>query len=109
MYYSAPGRGGIPPLRAGPRPRALTSLPPPRLRLALAAGVLCVACAAPAPASNTDAGQAFMELSDALNQVRQDNALLQAQIDSLRLVVARQDTLIRRLAAVTGVPVPQQP
>jgi hypothetical protein len=73
----------------------------------VASGVGALSCAAPAPASNADAGQAFMELSDAINQLRQDNALLQAQVDSLRDVVARQDTLIRRLAATAGVAVPQ--
>jgi hypothetical protein len=49
-------------------------------------------------------GQALIELSDAINDVRQENAVLQEQIDSLRTVVARQDTLVMRLAALAGVP-----
>jgi hypothetical protein len=40
-----------------------------------------------------------------LVQLRADNALLQAQIDSLRGVVAYQDTLVRQLAASAGLSV----
>jgi hypothetical protein len=58
------------------------------------------------PTSNVDAGQALLDLGDAVNQLRSDNAVLQAQIDSLRQVVARQDTIIARLANATGVPLP---
>ena len=49
--------------------------------------------------------QTLIELGDAVNDLRQDNATLQQQIDSLRLVVARQDTVVRQVANLAGVPV----
>ena len=58
-------------------------------------------CAAQ-PAPDVSTGQALVEIGDALNAVRQDNAVLQAQIDSLRTVVARQDSAITRLNAMVG-------
>lgn len=51
-------------------------------------------------------GQALLEVAEALGQLREENAVLQGQVDSLRLVVARQDTLLRQLAAQAGVAVP---
>ena len=56
-------------------------------------------CAQPPVA---DTGSALVEIGDALNALRQEDALMQAQIDSLRDVVARQDTIITRLQAVVG-------
>ncbi|HEX5076945.1 MAG TPA: hypothetical protein VFW03_27295 [Gemmatimonadaceae bacterium] len=47
----------------------------------------------------------IIQLGDGLNDLRQDNAALQQQVDSLRLVVARQDTIIRQLANLAGVSV----
>jgi hypothetical protein len=45
----------------------------------------------------------IVDLTDAVNDLRQENALLQGQIDSLRMEVARQDTLVRRMAASVGI------
>jgi hypothetical protein len=36
-------------------------------------------------------------------QFREDNALLQAQIDSLRGALAYQDTILRQVAAGAGI------
>jgi hypothetical protein len=58
------------------------------------------------PQADLSTGQALMDLGDLLSQLREENALLQAQVDSLRTVVAKQDTLLRLLAAQAGVPVP---
>lgn len=58
------------------------------------------------PVAQADAAQVITELADAIGELQQNNAVLQDQVDSLKLVVARQDTMIARLAAVTGVPVP---
>jgi prefoldin subunit 5 len=44
------------------------------------------------------------QIGDELNGSRQQAADLQAQIDSLRSVVAKQDTLLTRLAGMAGVP-----
>jgi hypothetical protein len=43
------------------------------------------------------------QMGDELNASRQQAADLQAQLDSLRGVVARQDTLLTRLAGMAGV------
>jgi len=63
----------------------------------------CTAC----PASKADVAMSeqIIQLGDGLNDLRQENAALQQQVDSLRLVVVRQDTVIRQLANLAGVPV----
>ncbi|MCU0633654.1 MAG: hypothetical protein MUE41_02170 [Gemmatimonadaceae bacterium] len=53
-------------------------------------------------------GQAMVDLSDALGEVRDEQGTLQAQVDSLRLVVARQDTVLRQLANLAGVSMPMR-
>ncbi len=70
---------------------------------ALALVLVCAAC----PASRADVAMSeqIIQLGDGLNDLRQDNAALQQQVDSLRLVVARQDTVIRQLANLAGVSV----
>jgi len=89
---------------AAPRPlRAkLLSL---LLPLPLAAVGATLASCNPVAQGDVPTGQALIELGDALNGMREENALLQAQVDSLRDVVARQDTLLRRLAGAAGIPV----
>lgn len=46
------------------------------------------------------------QVGDELNAARQEAAAMHEQIDSLRLTVARQDTLLRQLAGMANVPVP---
>jgi hypothetical protein len=58
----------------------------------------------PTPTSDLTSGQAMLDLGSQFVQLREDNAMLQAQIDSLHGVVAYQDTILRRLAAGAGVP-----
>jgi hypothetical protein len=41
-----------------------------------------------------------------MNLLRQDVSDMHGQADSLRSVVAKQDTLLRQLAGMAGVPVP---
>ena len=68
----------------------------------LAFVLICTGC----PASRADVAMSeqIIQLGDGLNDLRQDNAALQQQVDSLRLVVAKQDTVIRQLANLAGVP-----
>ncbi len=75
------------------------------MRRPLAALTLVLVCAA-CPASRADIAMSeqIIQLGDGLNDMRQDNAALQQQIDSLRVVVAKQDTVIRQLANLAGVP-----
>lgn len=67
--------------------------------------LLCSAC----PASRADVAMSeqIIQLGDGMNDLRQDNAALQQQVDSLRTVVAKQDTVIRQLANLAGVPLPR--
>ena len=75
----------------------------PRAACMLVFALVCAAC----PASRADVAMSeqIIQLGDGLNDLRQDNAALQQQVDSLRLVVARQDTVIRQLANLAGVSV----
>ena len=58
------------------------------------------------PASRADVAisEQIIQLGDGLNDLRQDNAVLQQQVDSLSRFVARQDTVIRQLANLAGMP-----
>lgn len=60
------------------------------------------------PRAEANIAQAMMEVGTTLTMVQQDYALLQSQVDSLRQVVARQDTIISRLASMAGLPIPQR-
>ena len=75
-----------------------------RHRWALALLVLA-AGGRPPPAAAAIAEQ-LAPVSDALVAMQDQIAMNSTTVDSLVQVVARQDTLIRRLAAVSGVPVP---
>lgn len=82
-----------------------------RVRIATAAALALTVGAAGCgvamdPTENVTTGEAILGLSDAVNGLREEDAMLQAQLDSLRAVVARQDSTIARLAAITGVPLP---
>lgn len=75
---------------------------------ALTAAVVLGACngVIPSPSREASQGQVMMDLADALNQMRDQSAGLQDQLDSLREVVYQQDTIIRKLALAAGIPVP---
>lgn len=72
--------------------------------MVLGAALLLAACV-PSSTADVASAQAMMDLSDAIASLREESSLLQAEVDSLRALVARQDTLVRRVAAATGVPV----
>ena len=69
---------------------------------AIALVLICSAC----PASRADIAisEQIIQLGDGLNDLRQENAVLQQQVDSLGLVVAKQDTVLRQLANLAGIP-----
>ena len=60
------------------------------------------------PRAEANIAQAMTEVGSTLALIQQDYSLLQSQVDSLREVVARQDTLITRLASLAGMPMPQR-
>ena len=49
-----------------------------------------------------------MDVGNSLAQIQQDLGDLHNQIDSLKEVAARQDTVVRKLANLAGVPAPQR-
>src|SRR5437868_138176 len=57
------------------------------------------------PRTQTNIAQALNEASTAVSGMQQDITDLQAAVDSLRTVTARQDTIIRKLANLANVPV----
>jgi len=73
-------------------------------RWALATFVFVCGCRS--PQADAAIAEQFTQVSDALVNMRDQMVVMSGTVDSLVQVVARQDTLIRRLAAVNGVPVP---
>lgn len=63
------------------------------------------ACSVPSR-SDLEVAQSVNDLGDVVNAIRQDYGVLADQVDSLRFIVARQDTLLRQLANLAGVAVP---
>ena len=78
-----------------------------RMRLAIVSALVLAAACLPPSEQDLQVAQAMVEMSDAMAEVRQATGYLQEQVDSLRWVVARQDTIIRQLANLAGVPVPR--
>ena len=74
----------------------------PRALCAVALILICGAC--PATRADIAISEQIIQLGDGMNTLRQENAEIQQQVDSLRLVVARQDTVIRQLANLAGIP-----
>lgn len=64
-------------------------------------------CIGVSPQAELDAAESLLSLNDALLSIREDQAYLQEELDELRQMVARQDSLIRRVADFTGAPIPR--
>jgi hypothetical protein len=56
------------------------------------------------PRADANVAQAMMEAGAQITMLQQDQSIMQSQLDSLVQVVAWQDTIIRRLASHTGLP-----
>lgn len=74
-------------------------------RAAFLAVFLVVGCM-PATERDFQMAQTVTEMTDAVNEIRQLSYELQDRVDSLTLVVAKRDTVIRQLANLAGVPMP---
>ena len=75
---------------------------------ALLIGPLAASCKAlPNAGGDMATTQAVVDIGNMVTQLREENADLQAQIDSLRAAAAYQDTIVRQLAAGAGVTVRQ--
>lgn len=90
-----------------PSVRHLNRRPPMHRALAMLALLLLAWGCTPASREDVNTGQALVELGDALSEIRQDQTVLLDRLDSLSAVVARQDTVIRTIANMAGVPVPR--
>ncbi len=75
-----------------------------RRRWALALLVFVAGCRS--PAADAAIAEQLAQVSDAIVAMQDQLAMNSATVDSLVQVVARQDTLIKRLAATSGVPLP---
>lgn len=58
------------------------------------------------PRAEANIAQAMMDVGTTLTELRQDLGDLHNQVDSLKEVAAKQDTVIRRLANLAGLPLP---
>jgi hypothetical protein len=80
---------------------------PLRLRRLMAVVALCavalVGCYQD-PEERIAQQQLLQDMSDVVNQLGMQVSELQGTVDSLRLIVAKQDTAVYRMANVTGVP-----
>jgi hypothetical protein len=74
-------------------------------RFACAFFVVALGGCRPDTTQGINTAQAIQDLGDGISALRQDNAEFQVQLDSMRTVIAKQDTLIRRLANLAGMPV----
>jgi hypothetical protein len=73
-----------------------------RILVCLAAMLASGGCTNPRVQANI--AQALNDVGSELTAQRQDMALLQDQIDSLKQVTAHQDSVIKRILNVTGIP-----
>jgi hypothetical protein len=60
------------------------------------------------PRAEANIAQAMIEVGTTITQMQQEYGMLQTEVDSLREVVARQDTIIGRLASHVGMPLPSR-
>ncbi len=78
--------------------------PSSRLTVAAAMGLLALGAASCSnPQSEAARVQQVLEIGDEVNAVKNELGELRGTLDSLRILVAKQDTTIARLANVTGV------
>lgn len=102
--HSQPGR---------PRPTGRPRRPRPPRSSTLVAAVFALAVGAPLGCTSrlshqqdVSVAETIVQMGDAINDLRQQNADLTTRVDSLQTALARQDTLMRRIASAAGVPVP---
>jgi hypothetical protein len=75
-------------------------------RIALLALAVGATGCLPATERDLQVAQTIQEMSEAVNEIRVLSYELQDRLDSLNVVVAKRDTVIRQLANLAGVPVP---
>jgi septal ring factor EnvC (AmiA/AmiB activator) len=89
--------------------RHLGAMPTPSRRILIVCRCMVIAALASVAGCRSPQSDAYLleqlkQMGDELNASRQQAADMQTQLDSLRTVVAKQDTLLTRLAGMAGVP-----
>lgn len=74
------------------------------MRLPLLLALLLTAACYQDPQAEMDKAQQLTDLGDALTELNQRTSDLQFTLDSLRMIIAKQDTAIVRLSAQAGIP-----
>ena len=69
-----------------------------------AAAVILASASCATPKFQADVATQLRAAADEMQLQRQDMMLLQEQIDSLKVVLARQDSTIKKLANLAGIP-----
>lgn len=59
------------------------------------------------PTADADLAQQLQEMGDAISETRGEAAMLRSELDSLRGVISRQDTVLRQLSSMAGVQYPR--
>lgn len=95
---------------AGRRATAGRRRPRVAVLVSMLAASALAGCQAGLPSTTGDlsTGQALLDIAQTMNDLRDQNATIQAELDSLRSAVAYQDTVLRQLAALSGVSVRPQ-
>lgn len=81
----------------------MTRIRPTRAALAALLPLLLGGCRN--PAADAAVAEALTSAGTEISQLHQDVSLLQNQLDSMRTVVAHQDTIITRLAQMANLPI----
>ena len=76
----------------------------PRLSLLAVACAIVAISSCANPRAEANVAQALNDAANEMAGLKNDLAVLQTQLDSLRGVVAKQDTVIGRLAEVNHIP-----
>lgn len=89
-----------------PRQQRRTALRGLAAAMVVVVPLLVASCQAAQPSALEGIGETVLQLGDAISALQIENALLQEQVDSLRIAVARQDTALRQFANLAGMPLP---
>ena len=77
------------------------------LRLVLLAAAMSACGMTEQPSVNT--AELLVETQEVVSGLREELASFQTQIDSLRVELTRQDSLLRQMATLQGMPMPPRP
>jgi hypothetical protein len=79
---------------------------PAGMRRCSALALLVLAAGCRSPAADAAVAEQLQQMSDAIVAMQDQMSVMSTTVDSLVTITAKQDTLIKRLAAVNGVPTP---